>query len=124
MEYSFEDKDGYFIVEASGVEQDVEEMYLYISGILAHSRETGIKHVLLDEVRATLQHDAADDLEISMSAYAEQLGKQFVKIACVGKEERLPMVMQFEQFAQGRGLNFRGFKTLEEANDWLVSAGD
>ena len=121
MEYTIEQSDGYFVVNTTGVESE-QDIHAYIKTIIKNSVDLDCKHVLLDETRVLMKHDAGDDLEISMSDSARALAAQLDRIACVGRPERYNMILRFELFAQKRGLNFRGFKTIEEAVNWLTSS--
>lgn len=120
MQYVFEDRQSYFLVTVSGLEEGVPDLYDYIDAIVTHCKQHDCRQVLLDERQVDMCHDAGDDLEIAMSEHANKLVEQFDKVACVGQADRYAMVLRFELFAQKRGLNFRGFKTIASAEKWLL----
>ena len=79
-----------------------------------------IHRVLLDERPLTYTVGNIFDLMgIGDKLVEEMLVFRFHRLACVTTPEQMEIVRDFEAVARNRGLNYRAFESIEEAETWL-----
>jgi hypothetical protein len=80
-----------------------------------------IHRVLLDERPLTYTvGDVFDLMGIGDKLVEEMLVFRFHRLACVTTPEQMEIVRRFESVARNRGLNYRAFENIADAERWLL----
>lgn len=80
-----------------------------------------IHRVLMDERPLTYTVGNIFDLMgIGDKLVEEMLVFRFHRLACVTTAEQLEIAKNFESVARNRGLNYRAFENIEDAERWLL----
>ncbi|MBN1493814.1 MAG: hypothetical protein JW938_06660 [Candidatus Omnitrophica bacterium] len=114
----FEDKDTYLLVRAIGKEGSVEDVMGYAKAIEDYGASSSFKKLLLDERALDSTVSVSSVYEAAAAIAKEALGL-FYKVACVPNEKGRQGCADFELFANNRGLNYKWFESIEEAEGWF-----
>lgn len=118
--FTIEQTESMMRVIAWGKDDNLEQVKEYGMAILMAAISSGCTKVLCDELQLVYSLGTFDTFESArfISEYAPNIAK--VAIAC--KPDQIDDATFWETVASNRGLFVRVFKTLHEAEEWLLSS--
>lgn len=83
-----------------------------------------IHRVLLDERNLRYSVDSIFDLiNLGDDLLEDMIVFRFHRLACVAAMDQIRVAKEFESVARNRGMNYKAFDSLEEAERWLREEG-
>lgn len=118
-ELTFDYRDGYLFAQVVGPEDTLEISLAYWAEIAAECAVSGVRRLLvLEQLRSnSTQADMEENIKV-----LGQIGFRNVRIAFVDPYEDAAMMALGEARARQAGLTGRAFRSVEEAESWLMSA--
>ncbi len=118
MNYKFYNKKSFVLVKAIGTQTTADEASRYAKEMMDYCTSVKCNKVLLDEREMEMAMSISDDYELAESISEKFVGV-FSHMACVPSLENRHPAADFELFAQNRGINYKWFGTVEDAQKWL-----
>jgi hypothetical protein len=106
-------------VRTKGYADSVEEMLAYADDIVDACKREQCRRVLLDERELRLQIGTFYDYLFAEGLSSRQVNRHLSWIACVPNERDKVQASFFEILSLNRGLNYRVFSSIEDAEKWL-----
>jgi len=120
-EPKIETRDGYVLVSHTLSEGGNAEPTEFASELAEACDEAKLHRVLLDERNLTYTVGNIFDLMgIGDKLLEDMLVFRFHRVACVTTPEQLQTAKDFEAVARNRGMNYRAFEHIEDAESWLL----
>lgn len=105
-------------VEASGFDENLDEVKAYGAAVVAAAVEHRSRLVLCNELELAYRLTIVDLYELAK--YMAELAPHIVRIAIVCKPDFSGDLRFWENTAVNRGLFVKGFHDLAAARDWLT----
>ena len=114
-------RDGYVLVSHTAGEGGNTEPPEFAAELAEACDNANLHRVLLDERNLTYTVGNIFDLMgMGDKLVEELLVFRFHRIACVTTAEQLQTARDFEAVGRNRGLNYRAFESIEDAEAWLL----
>jgi hypothetical protein len=118
ISYSFEVQDQLLRVKAKGKDDNLEQVEEYGMAVIAAALSSGCIRILCDESELEYTLGTIDNYE--SAKFISENSPHVVRVALVCKPEQYEDASFWETVAVNRGLVVRFFKSISEAEDWLV----
>ncbi len=118
---AIEVRDRYLLVTHSPTQSGNSEVQVFAAELAEICDRENIHRVLLDERQLTYTiADIFDLMGMGDKLLEDMLVFRFHRMACVTSGDQLQISRDFESVARNRGMNFRAFADLDEAERWLL----
>lgn len=124
LNYRYEFKDGYLLVNCTGSPDSPVEFYEYVRGSVLRAKERDLSCVLFDETDACLKFAVRDAVLMSDKLDKEGLQNLGVRGAIVCCSHDLPAYKYFENSLRKRDFNLMMFDNVVAAKRWLLRETD
>ena len=121
LEPTIEVRDRYLLVTHAPTEAGNTEAQNFAAELAEVCDRENIHRVLMDERQLTYTIGNIFDLMgMGDKLLEDMLVFRFHRLACVTSGEQLQIARDFESVARNRGMNYRAFENIDDAERWLL----
>ena len=123
MPYSiqFLDKNDYLIFSLSGEIDNLDELISYAESVISQTRISSHKRLLLDETGVSMNVDTHDAILFAKHLAGAKVAHLGFRAAVICAPENYALIQSFETALQNRSMNYKVFKEIDAAEEWLKS---